>query len=407
MGAAAASIRARGLRKLAKIFGWSGTPGKEKSSNAPLPRWLSLTQPSITSQEIAYVVDAAANGWGGGHTYQKRFETKFSEYVKAGHAICTSSGTGALHLALRAMGVGADDEVIVPESTWIATASAVVYCGAKPIFVDVDPQTWCMDPAIVERAITSRTKVILPVHAFGHPANMPAILALACKHGLKVLEDAAVALGATLDGRPCGLFGDAAAFSFQSVKIATTGEGGMLVTSDPRLFERVTLLANHGQADVNVGMVSEIGFNYKMSHLQAAVGLAQIERVEALVEMRRRIFGWYHRRLGDVKGLQLNAEAAGARNTYWLTVVIVDPALGVRPSQIIAGLRDRRIDARPFVWPLSSFPVFASKEAENPVAYRLFRTGLCLPSGHLLTEADVDRVSSSVLELLKNPPPVA
>jgi perosamine synthetase len=400
-------LRARGRRKLANIFGRSGNPASEKSTNPRVPRWLPLTQPSITSQEISFVVDAAANGWGGGNTHQKRFETKCSDYLKARHALCTSSGTGALHLALRAMGIGPGDEVLVPESTWIATASAVVYCGAIPVFVDVDPQTWCMDPVSAERAITPRTKVILPVHAFGHPSDMPAILALARRHGLKVLEDAAEALGATLDARPCGSFGDASAFSFQSVKLATTGEGGMLVTSDPQIYDRVALLANHGIANIDVGVVTEIGFNYKMSHLQAAVGLAQIERLEALVEMRRRIFGWYQRRLGIVPGLQLNAEAAGARNVYWLTAVILDPALGIRASQMIAGLRERRIDARPFVCPLSSHPIFASKESENSVAYRLFRTGFAVPSGHLLSEADVDRVSSAVLELLKDPPPVA
>ncbi len=268
--------------------------------------------PTISQREIDYVVDAVTNGWNEHWSdYLVRFEQSFAQYVGTRFALATSSCTGALHLALLALGVGPGDEVIVPEVTWVATASAVSYAGATAVPVDVDPTTWCMDPASAERAITPRTKAIIPVHLYGHPTDMRAIRALADEHGLKVLEDAAPALGAEIEGRKAGSFGDVACFSFQGAKIMTCGEGGMLVTSDEALFERAKFLNDHGRDPRRPFVIAEFGYKYKMSNLQAALGLAQLERIEEMIAKRRLIYQWYRRRLGGTADLAMNVERCG------------------------------------------------------------------------------------------------
>ena len=365
------------------------------------PKTLLTAGPSITEKEIEYVLDAVRHGWNENWDgYLKRFEKAFAEYVGTRFALCTSSCTGALHLALLALGIGPGDEVLVPEISWIATASAVTYCGATPVFVDIDPETWCLDPDSARRAVTGRTRAILPVHLYGHPANMVAINRLAATCGIKVLEDAAPALGAEVNGQKVGSLGHAATFSFQGAKIMVTGEGGMLVTDDEGLFERARHLNDHGRDPDRPFQISTIGHKYKLSNLQAALGLAQLERMTELVSRKRTIFGWYRQRLGSIAGLRLNAERRWARNTYWMTSVVFDDELGVSRAEVIAGLKRRHIDSRPFFPPTSSFPMFSRRENANPVAYRIADRGLNLPSGHNLTEHDVDWVCGALLELL-------
>ncbi len=357
--------------------------------------------PTISQLEIDYVLDAVKNGWNENWSgYLTRFEQSFADYVGTKFAMATSSCTGALHLALLALGVGPGDEVLVPEVTWIATASAVSYTGAKPVFVDVDAETWCMDPESARRAIAPNTKVIMPVHLYGHPTDMRAIVALAEEHGLKILEDAAPALGAEVEGRKVGGIGHIAAFSFQGAKIMTCGEGGMLVTSDPALLERARYMNDHGRDPHTAFVNTAIGYKYKMSNLQAALGLGQLERIEELVAKRRLNFQWYRDRLAGVPGLTLNVERPWARNIYWMSSIVLGDEFSLGRDQVMAGLKQRDIDSRPFFLPISSFPMFENRRDANPVAYKLSNRAINLPSGHNLTEADVDRVCASLLEVL-------
>jgi perosamine synthetase len=357
--------------------------------------------PTISQREIDYVLDAVQNGWNENWSgYLTRFEQAFAQYVGTRFALATSSCTGALHLALMALGVGPGDEVIVPEVTWVATASAVSYTSATAVPVDVDPVTWCMDPASAERAISPQTKAIVPVHLYGHPTDMRAIRRLADEHGLKVLEDAAPALGAEIEGRKVGSFGDVACFSFQGAKIMTCGEGGMMVTDNESLYERAKLLNDHGRDPHRPFVISEFGYKYKMSNLQAALGLAQLERIEEMIAKRRLIFQWYRRRLHEVADLALNVERYWARNIYWMTSIVLGDRFAVTRDEVMAGLKERQIDSRPFFPALSSFPMFANRQAENPAAHKLASRGINLPSGHNLTEDDVDRVCNALLEVL-------
>jgi perosamine synthetase len=357
--------------------------------------------PSITSREIEYVVDAVTHGWNQNwNGYLQRFEHEFAQVVGSSFALTTSSCTGAMHLALLALGIGPGDEVIVPELTWVATASAVVYCGAKPVFVDVEADTWCIDVASAERAVTARTKAIMPVHLYGHPADMVGVAALARKHGIKVLEDAAPALGAKVNKKSVGDLGDVAAFSFQGAKTLTTGEGGMVVTSDRSLYERMRYLGDHGRDPGDPTRNTSIGFKYKMSNLQAALGLAQLERLSELVAKKRTIFHWYQERLAGLPGVLLNAERPWARNSYWMTSVVLDGGGRVARDRVMAILKRAGVDSRPFFRPLSSQPMFQSCAARNPVAYRVASHGINLPSGHNLEEAEVDFICGTLRDAL-------
>ena len=358
----------------------------------PKPEKVILTAgPSITEKEISYVTDAVTNGWNQHWgDYIAKFEKSFAEYVGTKHALATSSCTGALHLILAGLGLQAGDEVIVPEISWIATAAAPSYTGAKPVFVDVDADTWCMNPAALEKAITPRTRVIIPVHIYGHPANMPEIMRIANKHGIDVVEDAAPSLGANINGKRTGSFGRAAAFSFQGAKIMVTGEGGMLVTNDTELFERIKGLGDHGRDPHKTFWNSSIGFKYKMSNLQAALGLAQLERIEELVEKKREIYRWYAEGLRGCPHIQLNAERPGHLNIMWMSSLILSEQAPLSRDELMKKLKEANVDSRPFFYPMSVFPMFET--AQSPVAERLAKGGINLPSGHNLTQEQVQYV---------------
>jgi perosamine synthetase len=365
------------------------------------PKTILTAGPTITQLEVDYVLDAVKNGWNENWDgYLKRFEKGFADYVGTKFALSTSSCTGALHLSLLGLGVGPGDEVLVPEITWVATASAVCYCGATPVMVDVEPDTWCMNLESARKAITPRTKVIVPVHIYGHPTDMNAVLELAKEFNLRVMEDAAPALGATCHGRKVGGIGDVACFSFQGAKIMTTGEGGMLVTSDENLFERIKFLWDHGRDKHIPFQISEVGYKYKLSNLQAALGLAQLERIEEMVEKKRQIYGWYKQRLGNLPGVHWNAEKPWARSIYWMTSIVLDEGLKLTRQEVMAGLKERHVDSRPFFPAVSSFPMFTNQAKRNPVAYRVARQGINLPSGHNLTEGDIDTVCRALSEVL-------
>ena len=354
--------------------------------------------PSITEREISYVTDAVRNGWNENwNGYIKRFEDAFRKCIGVPHAMATSSCTGAMHLALAALGIGQGDEVIVPDVTWIATAAVVVYTGATPVFCDIEEVSWCMNPMSLEARITPRTKAIIPAHLYGHPANMPAIMKIAERHGLYVIEDAAPSIGAETAGKKTGSFGHAAGFSFQGAKLMVTGEGGMLVANDGDIFAKAQKLGDHGRDPAKILWNTEIGYKYKMSNLQAALGLAQLERIVELIAHKRQINARYFRNLNGSKSVTVSTEKPGSRSIHWMTSIEVHDCSGERRVQIMAGLKKLGVDSRPVFYPLSSMPMF--KRADNPVSYRVGCSAINLPSGHNLTEDEIDYVSECVLKV--------
>jgi perosamine synthetase len=356
--------------------------------------------PSITEREVEYVMDAVKNGWNENWSgYLRRFEHAFAEYIGVRHAMATSSCTGAMHLALLTMGIGPGDEVIVPELTWVATASVVKYTGAEPVFCDVEEISWGMSPASVASLITPRTKAIMPVHLYGHPAPMPALVELARKHKLLILEDAAPSVGAAVAGKRTGSFGDMSAFSFQGAKVLVTGEGGMLVSNNEAYMKRAGIVGDHGRDEQKALWNNEIGYKYKMSNLQAALGLAQLERIEELVERKRQINVRYHRNLDDFKRITVSSELPGCRSIHWMTSIEVKGINQEQRLEIINKMRERNVDSRPVFYPLSTMPMF-KRRVENPVAYRVGHNSINLASGHNLTDAQIDRVSEVVREVV-------
>ena len=342
--------------------------------------------PSITKKEIDYVTDAITNGhgehWG---DYVHEFESSFAQYIGVKHAMATSSCTGALHLGLLALGIRNGDEVILPDMSWIASASVIRYVGATPVFVDIKPDTWCINPMSIIKSITPKTKAIMPVHLYGHPCYMDTIHEIANEYGLKIIEDAAPSVGAEFNGRKTGSTGDVAGFSFQGAKLLSTGEGGMFVTNNSDLYDRAKHFVEHGRSGSGFH-ISDIGYKYKMSNLQAAWGLAQIERVEELIARRREIYEWYSRELRNIEGISLNKEPTLIEKPiYWMTSVVFHG--DVDRDGIMARLKDKGIDTRPFFPPMSSFPMF--KPCYNPEAIYAGKRGINLPSGHNVTHDEV------------------
>lgn len=366
--------------------------------------------PSITDLEICYVTDAVTRCWyDQANIYHERFEQTFREYVGTRYAIALPSCTSAIHLSLAALGVGPGDEVIVPELTWIATAAPIHYVGATPVFADVDPASWCLSPETIADCLTPRTKAVIVVSLYGNVPRMDEIAALCQSRGIPLIEDAAEALGSQFGGRALGSFGDTGVFSFHGSKTMTTGEGGMLVTSRKDLFDRAHVLRDHGRVPGDVSFFNqEVAFKYKLSSLQAALGLAQIERIEELVARKREIFSWYAIRLANQPGVSLNPEPAGCRNSYWMSTLVLAPDLGISKDQLIRELADHKIDSRPFFHPLSHIPAFRDSPAavgcreRNPQAYRISQSGINLPSGLSLTESQVDQVCSVLTRFLKS-----
>ncbi|HKV66692.1 MAG TPA: DegT/DnrJ/EryC1/StrS family aminotransferase, partial [Gaiellales bacterium] len=354
--------------------------------------------PSISPREVAYTTDAARHGWNARWSgYISRFEREFAEYVGAEHAIATSSCTGALHMAMLAIGLGPGDEAIVPEQTWVATAKAVSYVGATPVFADVEPGSWCLDAASVESAITERTKAIVPVHLYGHPADMDALQAVADRHGLPLIEDAAPAIGAEIRGRRVGALGAAGAFSFQGAKLLVTGEGGMFVTNDPDVYARAYKAWDLGVDRSRGFWIDAHGLKYKLPNVAAAIGLAQLERVDHLIEAKREIFGWYAEELAGAPGITLNHETEWARSIYWMTSILVDPACGIDRDGMRAALAAVGIDTRPTFPLISTYPIWDERRAvPAPVAATIADRGINLPSGVRLRRDQVARIGEAV-----------
>jgi len=356
------------------------------------------TKPSITELEVRYATDAAANGWGEHcYDYILRFEGAFKAHLGVEYAIATSSCTGALHMGMAALGIGPGDEVILADTNWIASAAPIVHLGAKPVFVDILPDSWCLDPALVEQAITPRTKAILAVHLYGNLCAMDQLLAIGERHGIPVIEDAAEAIGSVYHGRRAGSMGCFGAFSFHGTKTLTTGEGGMFVTNDADLYERVLTLSNHGRARGQTKQFwpDVVGFKYKMSNIQAAIGCAQLERIDGLVNRKRAILAYYKSVLEKLPGVAMNPEPPGTINGAWMPTVVFDQALGITRETLQSALAEENIDARVFFWPLSELPIF-STTARHMNSSSISRRAINLPSYHEIAETDLDEVCRTI-----------
>lgn len=361
-----------------------------------------ISEPSITQKEINNVLNAIKSGWVSSlGEYIIQFEKKFAEFVGTRYALTTSNGTTALHLALVSFGIKEGDEVIVPDLTFIATANAVTYTGARPVFVDIDPETWCIDIEAIRKAITPRTKAIIPVHLYGHPADMDEINNLAKEYGLYVIEDAAEAHGAEYKGKKVGSLSDCGIFSFYGNKIITTGEGGMITTNDENLYEKAKHLRDHAMSKEKRYWHTEIGFNYRMTNIQAALGLAQLERIDELIDKKRQIFEWYKESLGGLEGIRLNPQKEWAKNVYWMVCLILDKDFGITRDELMRSLKDKGIDTRPFFYPLSHMPMYKDSTV-NPIASTISKRGLNLPSSVNLKEDDVKWITKNLIKIIDN-----
>ncbi|HDO1372863.1 TPA: DegT/DnrJ/EryC1/StrS aminotransferase family protein [Aeromonas veronii] len=352
------------------------------------------TKPSITELEIGYATDAATNGWGERcYEYIDRFERLFREHLGVKYAIATSSCTGALHMGMAALGIGAGDEVILADSNWIASVAPVVHLGATPVFVDILPDSWCLDPELVEAAITPRTKAILAVHLYGNLCHMEQLLAIGERHGIPVIEDAAEAIGSVYHGQRAGSMGLFGAFSFHGTKTLTTGEGGMFVTNDAELYERVLTLSNHGRARGQFRQFwpETVGYKYKISNIQAAIGCGQVERIEELIARKREILNCYREALLPYSGLIMNPEPDDGINGAWMPTVVWPSTIGIDCEQVQSAFHAANIDARVFFWPLSSLPMFEKKK-NHTIAYGMAARSINLPSYHDMSLFEVTKV---------------
>lgn len=358
--------------------------------------------PSITQKEIDYVHDAVKNGWNFHlDDYVVQFEKTLADYVGMKHCVAVTRGTHALHLALVLFGVGPGDEVIIPDVTFVACSNAVEYTGAKPVFVDIDPDTWCINVDSFQKAITSKTKVVMPVWMYGGAPKMESIMEIAKKHNIKVIEDSCPALGTIYQGKSAGTWGDCGAFSFQGAKIATMGQGGALVTDSADYEARARSLYKHGRDFGREFWHKQVGFMYEPSNVQAALGLAQVERIEELVAKKRQVFKWYHDRLADIPCITMNYEQPNVRTNCWMSSLVLQDNAPLKRDDFRKALKERNIDTRPFFYPLSMFPIYEGKvSVDNPVAYRVGLNGVNLPSGVCLSEETVDYVAQNVRELL-------
>lgn len=365
-----------------------------------MKNFIPISKPSISQLEIDYVTDAVTSTWVSSlGPYIDRFEAEFAAFCGVKNAIAVSNGTVALHLVLHTYGIGKDDEVIMPNLSFIATANAVLYTGAKPVFSDIDPSSLCMDPGDIEHRITEKTKAIMPVHLYGHPANMTAINGIAKKYGLLVIEDAAEAHGASIGNHRVGSLGDCATFSFYGNKNMTTGEGGMITTNDDELAKRCRYLRDHAMSKEKRYWHTEMGFNYRMTNIQAALGCAQLDRIDELMQERQRIFKLYAKNLEDFRDIKLNRTESWATNSYWLICAEIDGINEKQRDELMVKLKEKNIDSRPYFYPMSMMP-YLKKESDTPVSFDVFARGINLPTFVSITDEEINYVCKTLVKLL-------
>ena len=356
-----------------------------------------FAKPSITDTEIDYVNDAIRNGWGDDcYGYLNKYESALKSYFGVSHAWPTSSCHGALHIILMALGIGPGDEVIVPDLTWIGSVSPVSWLGATPVFTDVEKDSICLDPDKAEFAITSKTKAIIVVHPYGNVADMDRFLEIGKRHNLPIIEDAAEAVGSEYNGKKIGSIGDFGVISTHGTKMLTTGEGGAILTSRSDLVEKISIIESQGRmaSKHQQFWVDELGLKYKMSNIQAALGLAQLQRADEIVGRRREIFSWYEKELSELPDITLNPEPTGVLNSYWQPTVVLgnsyDISLKIR-NQLITDFNVNNIALRPLFYPVSKFPMYVDKTS-NKVSWSIFSRGFNLPSYYALEREDVGYV---------------
>jgi perosamine synthetase len=365
---------------------------------------IQVCEPLIGERELQYVTDCIQTNWiSSKGKYISEFEEKFARYCGAKYGITTTSGTTALHLALATLGVGKGDEVIVPTFTMTASLFPIVYTGAKPVLVDSEPVTWNIDVTKIKEKITRNTKAIMPVHMYGHPCDMDPIMDIASKYNLYVVEDAAEVHGAEYKGRKAGSIGDMGCFSFYANKVITTGEGGMIVTSNKEMAERANRLKDLAHSPEKRYSHTDIGFNYRMTNIQAGMGLAQLENIEKYIEMRRENASFYNNYLGELRGITLPAEAEWAKNIYWMYAIVLQDEFGLSRDRLMEELAKKDIETRAFFIPMHFQPCFKDMglfEGETyPIAEDLGNRGIFLPSSTGLTLEQKTYVCDSIKEI--------
>jgi perosamine synthetase len=351
-----------------------------------------VAEPNLKGNEFNYLCDAFLSTWiSSTGAYINRFENDFSKFCDTKYGVAVSNGTVALHLALLALNIGKGDEVIIPDLTFAATINAVLHAGATPVIVDVEEDSWCIDPNEIEKAITTKTKAIIPVHVYGQPCDMDKIISIAKKHNIKVIEDAAEAHGAEWNGKRVGSFGDISCFSFFANKIITTGEGGMCLTNDDSLNDRMRVLRDHGMNKQKKYWHDEVGYNYRMTNLQAAIGCAQLERVNEIIAERDLIEINYKKSLDELNLLQWQKQYSNRKKVVWLVSVLSN-----QKEKVMERLKENNIDVRPFFYPLSEMPVYKNYVFSSSVSQKLSKIGLNLPT---IENVDFEKVKKSLADL--------
>lgn len=364
-----------------------------------------VSEPLLDERALSYVEEAVRTGWisSEGH-FIAEFERRWADYCGVTHGVAVCNGTAGLELAMAALALPAESEVILPSFTIISCAAAVLRTGCRPVLVDCEPDTWCLDVAEVRRKITSKTRAIMPVHIYGHVADMTPLMELAREFNLAIVEDAAEAHGAECDGRRAGGIGTVGCFSFYANKIVTTGEGGMIVTNDGKLADRARSLRNLAFRREQRFLHTEIGYNFRMTNLQAAIGLAQVERIEDHLARKRRMAALYHERLSPIEGIRLPVERPNVKNVYWMYGVVLEDSIAIDAAALAVQLKEQGVDTRPFFVGMHEQPalrelgLFAGES--YPVTERIARRGLYLPSGLGLGESEIDQVCEAVKRCL-------
>jgi perosamine synthetase len=369
------------------------------------PKKIYASGPSITDLEVKLVQDALVRGaYEAPYYYVEEFQKAFAAWHGRKHGIMTPNCTTAVHLTLAGLGVKPGDEVIAPELTWIGSTAGIKHCGARAVFADVDPDNWCLDPRSVEQRITPRTKAIIAVGLHGNMPDLPALEEVAKRHGIHLIEDAAQSLGSTLHGRKAGTYGVASVFSFHRTKTLSTVEGGMMLTDDTKLWERCMFLRDHGRSSTIAYYNLEVAFKYIPTNLQAALGYAQLQRLDELLAKKRLILQWYREKLADIPDIALNPEPPGGVNAVWVPGLVFGRSHKITKQQAMDHFARWGLPGRPFFYPLSSLPAYDEADhyrKHNPVAYDLSERGIDLPSALNMTEEDASYVAECIHDLVR------
>ncbi len=362
-----------------------------------------LADPWITKHEIDTVTKAMKTGWTN-FEYVEKFQKEFATYHGRKYGIMTPNCTSAMHLLLLALGIKNNDEVIVPECTWTGSSAPITYVGAKPVFCDIDETNWCLDPISVDKNITKKTKAIIAIDLYGNMPDMKALTKIAKKHKIYLIEDAAEALGSTYKNIKAGKFGIGSVFSFHRTKTITTGEGGMLLLDDKKLYERAMFLRDHGRSKTIPYWIEEAAPKYTPFNIQAAIGYAQFQRINELVGKKRQILKWYKKHLANLKDIQLNQETKDIKNGAWITALVFGKSYGPNKKAVMASIEKQNLPARPFFYPLSSMPGYSKfktgGKTKNPVSYDVSERGIILPAAFNLDENDIIRYCKAIKKAL-------